>query len=180
MDPEDSARRIMQHVPDGAELGAKHRLPRAVLDVIWQHHGTSRTRYFYERAVGLAAARRLTAGGGRRPEGEAAAPAVPDAPYRYPGPKPQFRESAVISLADGVEAASRSLRSATPVQLGQIIDRVIGERVADGQLSEAPLTFEDITKIKNSFTFTLLNMLHARVAYPDGEAEAESKLKAES
>jgi len=180
MNAEDSARRIMQHVPDGAELGAKHRLPRAVIDVIWQHHGTSRTRYFYERAVALAAARRTAAGQPRRAEGEPEATAVPDAAYRYPGPKPQFRESAVISLADAVEAASRSLRSATPAQLGLIIDRVIGERVADGQLAEAPLTFEDITKIKNSFTFTLLNMLHARVAYPEGDKAEETKLKAES
>jgi putative nucleotidyltransferase with HDIG domain len=179
MDPQDSARRIMQHVPDGAELGAKHRLPRAVIDVIWQHHGTSRTRYFYERAVATATARR-NAGLGRRPEPDPEVPEVPDGPYRYPGPRPQFRESAVISLADGVEAASRSLRSATPVQLGHIIDRVVGERVSDGQLSEAPLTFEDITKIKNSFTFTLLNMLHARVAYPDAEKAIEPQLKAES
>ena len=177
MDPEDSARRIMRHVPDGAELAAKHRLPRAVIDVIWQHHGTSRTRYFYARAVEVAAARRNVA---RRPEAEPETPAVPDTPYRYPGPKPQFRESAVISLADGVEAASRSLRSATPVQLGLIIDRVVGERAADGQLSESPLTFEDVTKIKNSFTFTLLNMLHARVADPEGDKAAEAKLKAES
>jgi len=175
MDPEDSARRIMQHVPDGADLGAKHRLPRAVIDVIWQHHGTSRTRYFYERAVATAAARRSASALTRRAEAEAEPPAVPDAAYRYGGPKPQFKESAVISLADGVEAASRSLRSATPAQLGQIIDRVIGERVADGQLSEAPLTFEDIARIKNSFTFTLLNMLHARVAYPEGEKAGETK-----
>ncbi len=180
MDPENSARRIMQHVPDGAELGAKHRLPRAVIDVIWQHHGTSRTRYFYARAVAAAAARRGAAGAARRGEAEGEAPEPPDTAYRYPGPKPQFKESAVISLADGVEAASRSLRSATPEQLGAIIDRVIGERVADGQLSEAPLTFEDLSKIKNSFTFTLLNMLHARVAYPEGDKAPEGKLKAES
>jgi putative nucleotidyltransferase with HDIG domain len=180
MDPEDSARRILQHVPDGAELGAKHRLPRAVMDVIWQHHGTSRTRYFYARAVAAAAARRSAPGLPRRGEAEGEAPELPDAAYRYPGPKPQFKESAVISLADAVEAASRSLRSATPAQLGQIIDRVVGERVADGQLSEAPVTFEDLAKIKNSFTFTLLNMLHARVAYPEGDKAPETKLKVES
>ncbi len=179
MAPEDSARRILQHVPDGAELGAKHRLPRAVIDVIWQHHGTSRTRYFYARAVATAAARRGAAPP-RRGEAGDEAPEVPDAAYRYPGPKPQFKESAVISLADGVEAASRSLRSATPTQLGAIIDRVIGERVADGQLTEAPLTFEDIAKIRNSFTFTLLNMLHARVVDPEGDKAPEGKLKAES
>ncbi|HEX3731267.1 MAG TPA: HDIG domain-containing protein [Opitutaceae bacterium] len=152
-DPLTSARIIMRHVPEGMELAVKHHLPRAVLDVIRQHHGTTRVRYFYERAA-------------------AAAPALSDAPYRYPGPKPQFKESAVISLSDGVEAASRTLRSATPEQLGLIIDRVIGERIADQQLAEAPLTFEDVAKVKNSFIFTLLNMLHSRVAY-DAEKPAE-------
>ncbi len=180
MDPADSARVIMQHVPDGVELASKHRMPRTVIDVIWQHHGTSRARYFYERAVSLAAARRAAATPARRPEAELERPVVPDGPYRYAGPKPQFKESAVISLADGVEAASRSLRSATPEQLGQIIDRVIAERVADGQLSEAPLTFEDVAKIKNSFIFTLLNMLHARVSYPESDKAAETKFKVES
>ncbi|HVW21706.1 MAG TPA: HDIG domain-containing protein [Opitutaceae bacterium] len=152
-DPLTSARIIMRHVPEGVDLALKHHLPRAVVDVIRQHHGTTRVRFFYERAA-------------------AAAPALSDAPYRYPGPRPQFKESAVISLADGVEAASRTLRSATPEQLGHIIDRVIGERIADQQLAEAPLTFEDVAKVKNSFIFTLLNMLHSRVAY-DADKPAE-------
>jgi putative nucleotidyltransferase with HDIG domain len=164
-DPAASARIILQHVPDGVDLAAKHRLPRAVGDVIRQHHGTTRVRFFYERAVAAATARR----------GEAEVTAVSDAPYRYPGPKPQFKESAVISLADGVEAASRSLRTATPEQLGQIIDRVIAERIADGQLSETPLTFEDIARIKNSFIFTLLNMLHSRISYSEGDKPEEAK-----
>jgi putative nucleotidyltransferase with HDIG domain len=168
-DPLASARIILQHVPDGLELAAKHRLPRAVGDVIRQHHGTTRVRFFYERAVAAALARR----GEAKADGES--PPVADTPYRYPGPRPQFRESAVISLADGVEAASRSLRTATPELLGQIIDRVIAERIADGQLNETPLTFEDIARIKNSFIFTLLNMLHSRVAYSEGDKAAEAK-----
>ena len=160
-DPAASARIIRQHVADGVELGLKHRLPRAVIDVIRQHHGTTRVRYFYERAL---AARAKLAG--------SEAPPVAEAAFRYEGPKPQFRESAVISLADGVEAASRSLRSATAEQLGHLIDGIVSERIAQGELNEAPLTLEDIAKIRNSFTFTLLNMLHSRVAYasnqPDG------------
>jgi hypothetical protein len=168
-DPAASARIILQHVPDGVELALRHRLPRAVADVIRQHHGTTRVRFFYDRAVAAALSRR----GEAKPDAEA--PVVPDAPYRYPGPRPQFKESAVISLADGVEAASRSLRTATPEQLGHIIDRVIAERIADGQLNETPLTFEDIARIKNSFTFTLLNMLHSRVAYSEGDKPHEAK-----
>jgi len=83
----------------------------------------------------------------------------------------------VISLADGVEAASRSLRTATPETLRDLIDRIVGERIAEKQLDEAPLTFEELTKIKNSFQFTLLNMLHSRVAYPAAE-EPRNEAKA--
>jgi hypothetical protein len=101
---------------------------------------------------------------------------VPDGPFRYEGPKPQFKESAVVSLADGVEAITRSVRTISAEKLGAIIDRLVSERVSDGQLDEAPLTFEDLAKIKNSFTFTLLNMLHARVAYQaSGDAPNEAK-----
>ena len=101
-----------------------------------------------------------------------------EAAYRYDGPKPQFKESAIISLADGVEAATRSLRSVSAGQLVPLIDRIVGDRIADGQLDEAPLTFEELNKVKNSFQFTLLNMLHARVAYPAGETAPTTEAKA--
>jgi len=154
-DPAASARIIREHVTEGVDLGLKHHLPRAVIDVIRQHHGTTLVRYFYDRAVAAAG-------------GDAAA--VAEADFRYDGPRPQFRESAVISLADGVEAATRSLRSASAGQLGRLIDGIVGDRIAAGQLNEAPLTLEDIAKVKNSFVFTLLNMLHGRVAYGDAES----------
>jgi putative nucleotidyltransferase with HDIG domain len=159
-DAAESAIIIRQHVADGVELALKHHMPRAVVDVIRQHHGTTRVRYFYEQALAARAASKM--------------PDAPfdDAPFRYEGPRPQFRESAVISLADGVEAASRSLRSATAEQLGRLIDAIVAERIAEGQLNEAPLTLEDIAKIKNSFTFTLLNMLHSRLAYSRPDAAA--------
>jgi len=161
--PQVSAQIVKQHVPDGVDLALRHRLPRAVIDVIRQHHGTTLVRYFYDRAVSTS----------RAPFAGAEPPTVPEASYRYEGPKPQFKESAVISLADAVEAASRSLRSTTPEQLDQIIGRIVADRIADGQLDEAPLTFEEIAKTKGSFTFTLLNMLHARVAYQGGQPAAE-------
>ncbi len=125
--------------------------------MIRQHHGTTHVRYFYEKALAEWA----------KVPGQ---PPLPEAAFRYDGPRPQFRESAVISLADGVEAASRSLRSATAEQLGQLIDAIVGDRIAQGQLNETPLTLEDIAKVRNSFTFTLLNMLHSRVAYAVDEA----------
>jgi len=154
-DPVVSAAIIRQHVSDGVELAQRHRLPRAVVDVIRQHHGTTLVKFFYERALALS----------QSPFPGVEPPSVPDAPFRYEGPKPQFKESAVVSLADGVEAITRSVRTITAEKLSALIDRLVADRVADGQLDEAPLTFEDLAKIKNSFTFTLLNMLHARVAY---------------
>jgi membrane-associated HD superfamily phosphohydrolase len=129
--------------------------------VIQQHHGTSLVRYFYERAVAAS----------RAPFAGAPPPPVPKDEYRYDGPRPQFKESAVISLADAVEAASRSLRKVTPQHLGELIDAIFRDRIADGQLDEAPLTFAELAQVKSSFTFTLLNMLHARVAYPEGGTE---------
>lgn len=157
--PAESARIIRQHVGDGVELAHKYHLPRAVVDVIQQHHGTTLIRFFYHRAVEES----------RPPFAGALAPAVPEQIFRYDGPKPQFKESAVISLADGVEAASRSMRQVEPGQLQELIGRIVRDRIADGQLDASPLTFEEIAKIKNSFQFTLLNMLHGRVAYPGGE-----------
>lgn len=174
--PAESARAIRQHVPDGVELALKHHLPRAVIDVIQQHHGTTLVRYFYQRAIEESRAPFAAAPRKRgQPEGPppSTAAALPDpSAYRYDGPKPQFKESAIISLADGVEATTRSLRQVSAEDLHQTIDRIVGDRIADGQLDEAPLTLEEITRIKNSFQFTLLNMLHSRVAYPPVEKPA--------
>lgn len=163
-DPTASARIIKQHVPQGLALAEKHHLPRSVRDVIEQHHGTTLVRYFYERA------RINPAAPGAQP------PAETD--FRYDGPKPQFKECAVISLADGVEAASRSLRQTTADQLRQLIDRIIRDRLDDGQLDEAPLTLAELAQIKESFTQSLLNMLHGRVAYPPEKSAPVAAAKA--
>ncbi|HEY0968576.1 MAG TPA: HDIG domain-containing protein [Opitutaceae bacterium] len=178
--PSLSALIIKSHVKEGVDLALKHRLPRAAIDVIQQHHGTSLIRYFFQRAINS-----LKSPAGNTPSPFPStsradctiAPGLEPVPvsettYRYDGPKPQFKESAIIHLADAVEAASRSLRKVTPQHLGEIIDQIFHERMEDGQLDEAPLTFLEISKIKSSFTFTLLNMLHARVAYPAADNEA--------
>src|SRR5581483_11400382 len=184
--PAESARIIKQHVADGVELAQKHRLPRAVVDVIQQHHGTTLVRYFYQRAVeqsrppfaGRTGAGTKAPGADAIPPGSSPAPfsllptptALPsEAAFRYDDPRPQFKESAIISLADGVEAAARSLREVRSEQLHALINRIVDDRIADGQPDESPVTLEEITRIKNSFQFTLLNMLHARVAYPQLE-----------
>lgn len=173
-DPFESARIIRQHVPDGVELAQRHRLPRAVIDVIQQHHGTTLVRYFYHRAVEQSrppfATRTPGPASPRATEPVEAVAVVPEKVFRYDGPRPQFKESAIISLADAVEATARSMREMDPVKVHELIERIIAERIADGQLDEAPLTLEEITRVKNSFQFTLVNMLHARMAYPPGES----------
>lgn len=182
--PSLSALIIKSHVKEGVDLALKHHLPRAVIDVIQQHHGTSLIRYFFQRA--LSSLKGPPGGGSQPPFGppgphtrpplNAIGPApgllpvpVSETTYRYDGPKPHFKESAIIHMADSVEAASRSLRKITPQHLGELIDQIFHERIEDNQLDECPLTFEEISKIKSSFNFTLLNMLHSRVAYPPSE-----------
>ncbi|MBS0632056.1 MAG: HDIG domain-containing protein [Verrucomicrobia bacterium] len=157
--PAESARIIKQHVSDGVDLALRHNLPRSVIDVIRQHHGTTLVRYFYQRAVELSRAPFA-------PRPDPLAPAVDESAFRYDGPKPQFKESAIIALADGVEAATRSLRQTSAEQLGELIDRIVHDRVEAGELDESPLTFVELARVKHSFQHTLLNMLHGRVAYP--------------
>ena len=166
--PSLSALIIKSHVKDGVDLALKHKLPRAVLDVIQQHHGTSLIRYFYQRAVSdTRSPSPIPNASSRDPFAPGLEPApVSETTYRYDGPIPQFKESAIIHLADGVEAASRSLRKISPQHLGELIDQIFRDRIEDGQLNESPITLEELGKIKTSFTFTLLNMLHGRVAYP--------------
>ncbi|HWZ93864.1 MAG TPA: HDIG domain-containing protein [Opitutaceae bacterium] len=183
--PSLSALIIKSHVKDGVDLALKHKMPKPVIDVIQQHHGTTLLRYFFERAKSETRSP-LGSVTPFPPQEKTQAPRrgdtlypfgskVSEVTYRYDGPKPQFRESAIIMLADGVEAASRSLRKVTPQHLSELIEQIFRERITDGQLDEAPLTFEEITKIKSSFNFTMLNMLHSRVAYPPGEGKPEPR-----
>jgi hypothetical protein len=192
--PARSAEIIKAHVDDGVTLALKHKLPRAVVDVIRQHHGTTLVRFFYQRAVEqtrapfpVAAAIHPTATtgwSGRPPatppaaerEGNGARPPVPvdRDDYRYDGPRPRFKESAIIHLADGVEAASRSLRDVSPDRLGELIAKIVRDRTDEHQLDEAPLTFAEVSRIKESFARTLLNMTHSRVEYPAMDPAAEA------
>lgn len=182
--PSLSALIIKAHVKDGVDLAVRHKLPRPVIDVIQQHHGTTLIRYFYQRALqalrqkpsesaalppllGISSAPQppasLSASGhGGRPH----PPQLPEQTYRYDGPRPRFKESAIIHLADGIEAAARCLPKVTPQHLDEIIDQIVRDRLQDCQLDESPLTFAELNKIKDSFQHTLVTMLHGRVAYP--------------
>ncbi len=181
--PSLSALIIKAHVKDGVDLALKHKLPRQVIDVIQQHHGTTLIRYFFQRAVqelarpAFSKSHPSPASDARETNVIRADPSkVCETTYRYDGPKPQFKESAIIHLADMCEAASRSMRKVTPQHLAELIEQIFRASIADGQLDETPLTIEEISKIKSSFNFTLLNMLHSRVAYPPGALEAGGSL----
>ncbi len=164
--PQVSASVIRSHIEEGVELATRHRLPRLVVDAIRQHHGTTLIQYFYQRARKEA---RSPQPGQPAPGPDAAGPEVPEEDFRYEGPKPQTRENAIIFFADCVEAASRSLKTVTRQSLAELIERLFQERIDDGQLDQCPLTFAEVARIKTSFEFTLLNMLHARIAYPTPE-----------
>ncbi|MBE2214999.1 MAG: HDIG domain-containing protein [Opitutaceae bacterium] len=171
--PAFSALIIKSHVKEGVDLAVKHKLPRPVIDVIRQHHGTTLIRYFFtqarEKAKALASA---DPGAARLLDPNAAS----ESTFRYDGPRPQFKESAIILMADSVEAASRSLQKVTPQAVEELIDGIIREKLDDGQIDDAPLTIKEIALIRRSFTFTLLNSLHARVVYPKAEkAEPASR-----
>lgn len=182
--PSLSALILKAHVKDGVDLALRHKLPRPVIDVIQQHHGTTLIRYFYQRALDTLRRGRdadaplppLLGICTESPQSGSAQPfpALPEHTYRYDGPRPRFKESAIIHLADGVEAAARSLARVTPSHVEEIIDRVVRDRQADGQLDESPLTFAELTRIKTSFQHTLVNMLHGRkIAYPGAPAPVD-------
>ncbi len=163
--PSMSALVIKAHVKEGVALARQHRLPQVIIDVIQQHHGTSLIQYFYSRAKDQE--RQKT----RDPFGVIDVSEISESTYRYDGPRPRFKESAIIFLGDALEAASRTLRKASIQNIDELIDKLFDERIRDGQLDEAPLTFADISKIKKSFSFTLVNALHARIEYPSEKKE---------
>jgi len=167
--PSMSALIIIAHVKEGVDLALNHKLNQHVIDIIQQHHGTSLVYYFYQRA--LQQQQDARAGGKIMNIREEDIPEVQEESFRYPGPKPQTRESAIVSLADIVESASRSLEKPTPQKIEQLVNELIEERIADGQLDECELTLGELRKIAERFRFTLATMLHTRIAYPKGESK---------
>jgi len=150
--PESSARIIAGHVRDGIDLGYEFGLPVQIIGFIPQHHGTSVMSYFYGKAL--------------RELGGDEEVAARDR-YRYPGPKPQSREAAILMLADGVEASVRSLEEKDEVSIRAMVNRIVDARVEDGQLDEAELTLRNLSQIKEAFVQQLLGMYHTRIQYPD-------------
>lgn len=162
--PVQSAGIIVRHITDGLRRAEKAKLPKAVRDLIAQHHGRGRAKYFYTMECR------------NHPDKE-----VDPAPFTYPGPNPQTREASVLMMADSVEAASRSLTDHSPEAISNLVNRLIDGQVADGLHNESPLSFRDIKEIKETFISRLRSMYHARVQYPaetprpaGGEAQPES------
>jgi len=160
LDPEVSAATIIKHVADGLELGRKYRLPSRLLEFIGEHHGTTITRYQYGRAV--------EAAGGD--EGE-----VDVDKFRYPGPRPSSRETALLMLADTCEARMRAERPKDEDELRILIKSVIQDRVEIDQLDNTHLTLNDLEEIIDSFTATLRGVYHPRIQYPKIESEVKTK-----
>ena len=158
---EVSARIIASHIPDGIELAYQHRLPVQIIGFIPQHHGTSVMSYFYGKALSEAASR-------------AGAP-VDQSRFRYPGPRPQSREAAILMLADGVEASVRSMDEKDEPRIREMVDRIVDARLEDGQLEDAELTLRDLHQIKEAFVQQLLGMYHSRVKYPENVVPLERR-----
>jgi putative nucleotidyltransferase with HDIG domain len=158
--PSMSALLVMAHVKEGLSLAMLHKLPRAVMDIIQQHHGTGLVAYFHHKA-----GRQAEEAAQERP-GRANTITVDQSPYRYPGPRPVSREASIIMLADAAEAASRSLEKPTPVHVGELIDCLVDNRYEDNQLDESEMTLAELAKVKQAFVLCLTSMLHSRIAYP--------------
>jgi putative nucleotidyltransferase with HDIG domain len=159
LNPSLSAKMIIAHVKNGVKLAEKYRLPQEIIDFIPMHHGTNLVSYFYEKA--------------RTEEGEI--DTTHEYIYRYPGPKPQTKETGIAMLADSVEAATRSIEDPTPAKIETQINEIIRARFLDGELDECDLTLKDLIKIKQSFLKTLMGIHHHRIKYPETVDETEEK-----
>lgn len=142
---------LVAHVKDGVELGMKHKLGKPIIDGVLQHHGTTVISYFYNKALDQ-----------KTDSGEE----VSEEEFRYPGPKPQFREAALCMLADSIEAAARSLDEPTPTRLQNIVRNVVQRKFMDAQLDECSITLKDLSKVEAAFTKILLGIYHQRIDYP--------------
>ncbi len=171
--PTMSALIIIAHVKEGVDLALKNQLNPLLVDVIHQHHGTSLVSYFHQRALRQQEDARL---GGKIMNLRADdIPEVREESFRYPGPKPQTKETAIVSLADTIESASRSIERPTAQRIEDLVNDLIDARIADHQLDECPLTLDEIRRIAESFRSTLSSMMHSRVAYPARREPKEPK-----
>jgi hypothetical protein len=155
IDPMLSAAIIVAHAKDGAEMLREHKMPRQICDIAEQHHGTTLLKYFYHKQLKLKEA---------HPDGDAE---VREEDFRYPGPKAQTKEAAIVGIADCVEAAVRSLRNPTIEQIDSMVDKIIKDRLEDNQFNECDLTMKELDKVGKALKETLLGIFHSRIEYPE-------------
>ncbi len=146
---------IVGHVKDGIEMAREFALPQVLRHFIESHHGTTLVEYFYHAA--------------RKQQEEAEKPAPSEFEFRYPGPKPQTKEAAIMLLSDGIEAAARTIDEPTPIRLEQLVHNIAMKRLMDGQFDECALTLQDLARAEAAINKTLCAIYHARVKYPGGE-----------
>ena len=144
---------IIAHVKDGADLARKENLPNVIIDFIQQHHGTTLVEYFYRRA-------------NEQKESDPEAATVDEGSYRYPGPKPQTREAAVLMLSDAVESACRSLVDPAPARIESLVEEIAMNRLLDGQFDDCGLTLKELRTIQDSLIKSLTAVYHGRIKYP--------------
>lgn len=147
--PQLSKTIIIAHPYDGAELLREYKMPKEIIDICEQHHGTTLLKYFYHKA-----------------NQESDQP-IPEEQFRYPGPKAQTKESAVVGIADSIEAAVRSIHKPTPEKIEQMVRKIITDRLEDGQFDECDLTLKELDKIAKSMCETLNGTFHSRIEYPE-------------
>jgi hypothetical protein len=145
---------IIAHVKEGAELARQYNLPQPIVDLLLEHHGTTLVEYFYRRAA-------------EKSQTDPNSGSVDEQTFRYPGPRPSTRESAVLMLSDAVESASRSLTEPTPARISSLVHELAMKRLLDGQFEDCGLTLEELRLIEHSLVKSLTAVYHGRVKYPD-------------
>lgn len=145
---------IISHVKDGIEMAKEYKIPQSLRPFIAEHHGTTLVEYFYHAA---------------NKEREPDDPEVAETQFRYPGPRPQSRESAIVMMCDGVEGAVRSLSDPNPARIEAVVSQIVRKRLLDGQFDESDLTFRDLATIEQSLIKSLCGIYHGRVTYPEAE-----------
>ncbi|MCM1051089.1 MAG: HDIG domain-containing protein [Paenibacillus sp.] len=150
LDPIQSSRVVTGHVRDGLAMAEKAKLPEKIREFITEHHGAGKARYFYNTYCNL------------HPGEE-----VDPAPFTYPGPNPQSKETSLLMMADAVEAASRSLKEHTPEAISGLVNKIIDGQIAEGLHNESPISFRDVQAVKESFIQRLRTMYHSRISYPE-------------
>jgi membrane-associated HD superfamily phosphohydrolase len=150
---------IIAHVKDGADLARQHRVPQSIIDFIHQHHGTTLVEYFYREAA-------------KRSESNPDEGEVDETNFRYPGPRPQTKEAAVMMLADAVEGASRALSDPTPARIQSLVGDMATKRLLDGQFDECNLTLGELQVVEDVLVKSLTAVYHGRVKYPSQQQSA--------